>query len=215
MKLIDILSESLDFGLINEAGLARVLSRVGGKDFIIASAYRYGNSNKENRRRNGELLNYLNTKRMGGYVLIGHWQEAPDGIEWKDADQDQLTDSIEEAILFIKPDDMSRDEFTQIGVDITNQYNQDAVLLGLNSSELDAEPEAGAPSLDNMDVYLLFKDGGREKIGTRLTLNKISQAYSQLKSKPNIPFVFEGVLHPTNNLGKQLFKIKNILYEIN
>lgn len=189
--------------MVNEAGLSRLLQRISGKEFGIASAYRGGNTRKENQRRKGILLTQLNSAKMGGYVLIGHWQEAPDGIDYQDAAPDQLSDTVEESVLYIKPDEMSDQEFIQFNVDIANKFNQDAVIVGLDGID---------EAISDMGVYLYYKDGSRDKIGNRVTLGKISQAYSQMKHKPNVPFVFEGTLHPTNNIGKQVFKVRNILY---
>lgn len=194
-KLRDIISE-LGFGEINEAGLSRLLSRIKGRDFCIATAFRSSNTMKQNRDHNRELLKILKPHKMGGYMLIGHWQEAPDGVDWEDAEPEQLTNSEEESVLFIKPDSMDRDEFISICTDIGAEFKQDAVLIGL----------------DGDGVYLYFGNGNREKVGTGLVLNKIGQAYSQMRNKKDVPFVFEGTFQPTGNFGKQLCSIRNILY---
>jgi len=133
---------------------------------------------------------------MGGYMLIGHWQEAPDGVDWRDASPEQLTDSEEETVLFVKPDDMDREEFVSICVELGKDFNQDAVIVGLNGE----------------GIFLYFGDGEREQVGTTMSLNKIAQAYSRMRAKMNVPFVFEGTLAPTGNFGRQLCSIRNILY---
>jgi 3-deoxy-D-manno-octulosonic acid (KDO) 8-phosphate synthase len=63
-------------------------------------------------------------------------------------------------------------------------------------------------------IYLYYKNGGSDKIGSDISLNKTAQAYSQMRKKKNVPFVFEGSLQPTNNISKQAFKQKNIRYVI-
>jgi hypothetical protein len=116
MKLKDIVSESLtEFGTISEASLSRLVSMVQNKDFCIATAFRSNFTKKQNRQRNKELFNMLQGKKMGGYMLVGHWQEAPDGTDWKDA----------------SPESTPREEFTKMCVDIAKKFNQDAVIIGL------------------------------------------------------------------------------------
>lgn len=133
---------------------------------------------------------------MGGYSLIGHWKEAPDDVEYKDATEDQLSDTVEESVLFVKPDQMDRDEFISISTDIGKKFNQDAIVIGLSGE----------------GVFLYYRNGGSDNIGTTLTLNKTAQAYSQMRKKKNIPFVFEGILHPINNISRHAFTLKNINY---
>lgn len=195
IKLVDLLNETLEFGSINEAGLSRMLSQTKGNDFCIVTAFRDNYSLKQNRQRNGEILKLLNSKKMGGYMLIGHWQEAPDGVDYADATADQLTDVVEESIFFVNKG-MSQDDFWDFCGSIGDKYKQDAIVVGL----------------DGQGVFLRFRGGGKEKIGTKLTLGKTSQAYSQMRNKKNVPFVFEGSLSPINNMSRQAFKVKNIEY---
>lgn len=200
MKLKQIYEEISNgrIGQISEASLSRLLSMVQNKDFCIATAFRYGNSLQTNRNLNKTLLSTLNSQKMGGYQLIGHWQEAPDGVDYQDAKPNELTDSVEESILFVKPDNMDRNKFVTQCARIAKQFNQDAVVVGLA----------------NEGVHLVFKDGDTHKVGDKVALNKTAQAYSQMKKKPNIPFVFEGMLEPTSNISKQAFKARNIKYLI-
>lgn len=208
MKLMDAYNSNL--GRIDEAGLSRLLSRIHGRDFGIATAFRSEYSRSANRKRNAELLQMLNSNKMGGYMLIGHWQEAPDGIEYADADPITLTDVVEESILFVKPDDMGDADFVKLCVQIARKYNQDAVILG------DSPPIAdeGLKEIQdgNYKIYLVYKDGTKTLIGSDLSLNKTAQAYSQMRNKPNVPFVFEGTLAPINNISRQVFLRRNIKY---
>lgn len=195
MKLKEIYNTILsEFGILNEASLSRMLSKVKNNDFCIATAFRYSNSLQQNRQLNNELAAYLNSKKMGAYKLIGHWQEAPDGIEFKDAKPEQLSDSVEESLLFVRPNNLESEQFIKTCIDICKKYNQDAVLVGLV----------------NNGIYLYYKDGSKDKIGSSISLNKTGQAYSQMRNKPNVPFIFEGLLQPSNNISKQVFKSKNL-----
>jgi hypothetical protein len=225
MKLKNIYKEIITerIGVVNEASLSRLLSMASKRDFCVATGFRSGNDLKTNRQLNRELNAALASKKMGGYSLIGHWQEAPDGVEYKDADPETLQDSVEESVLFIRPESMQRKEFVDLCVSIARKFNQDAVVLGLVDNEakfnskgftLNKEVREDGTDFPESGIYLLFKDGSMDKIGNSLTLGKISQAYSQMKNKKNVPFVFEGVLQPTNNIGKQAFKSRNIKYLI-
>ena len=181
-------------GIISEANLSRLVSKAANTDFCIATAFRGGRSLRKNRELNRELLQAINLKKMGGYPLIGHWQEAPEGVDYNDANPDELTDVVEESIMFVKPDNMNREEFVEFCTGIGSKFGQDAVIIGLNGQ----------------GVFLYYKGGGSDKIGDKLSLNKIGQAYSQLRKKPDVPFIFEGILHPSNNIGKMAFKAQNI-----
>lgn len=195
MKLSQIMHE-LQFGQINEAGLSRLLSKADTNDFCIVTAFRYGNSPKANRTKNQEIFSMLSSQKMSGYKLIGHWQEAPDGVEFQDTSPEQLTDSVEESVMFIRRADLEQDKFIELCVNLCKKFNQDAVVVGLV----------------NDGVYLYFKDGTRQKVGTKLTLGKTGQAYSQMRNKKNVPFVFEGVAQPTSNISRQCFTAHNIGY---
>jgi len=197
MRIKDIVSESLtEFGSINEASLSRLVGMVQRKDFCIATAFRSNFTKKQNRQRNKELFSMLQSKKMGGYMLIGHWQEAPDGTEWKDATPEQLQDITEESVLFVKPDSMQREEFIQMATEIAKKFNQDAVILGLQGD----------------GVFLYYKDGGNDQIGRDFSVGKIAQAYSQLRGGNPSPFVFEGTLEPNSNFGRMAFSVNGILY---
>jgi len=197
MKLTEILAESLtEFGTISEASLSRLVSMVQTKDFCIATAFRSNFTQKQNRQRNKELFSMLQSKKMGGYMLVGHWQEAPDGTNWKDATPEQLQDITEESVLFVRPESISREQFIEMCIGIAKKFNQDAVIIGLNGE----------------GVHLYFKNGDSSKIGTNFSIGKIAQAYSNLRGGNPSPFIFEGSLIPETNFGRMAFSINNILY---
>lgn len=203
MKIIEALNELIWFGSINEANLSRLISQVQNKDFCIMSAFRTEDYTLEqNRERNRSLLKFLNGKKMGGYPLIGHWQTAPQGVDYKDATKDQLVDSIEESFLFPKPENMSREDFIAICSELRDKYDQEAVIIGFHKTKDD----------DRSGFYLYFAHGSNDKIGDKLSLGKIAQAYSVMKKKPNVPFVFEGVIEPKTNFGKMAFTMYNMEY---
>lgn len=191
-----------DMGVLNEASLSRLLSNVRHQDFAIVSASRYSNTKKKNIKLTRQLLAFLNQHRMGGFKLIGHWQEAPDGIDYKDATPDMLMSTVEESVFFAKPEDMDRKVFIQFCKLLCRQLNQDAVLIGLQDTR----------GQETSGIWIYFQDGTRKKLGNKITLMKTAQVYSYMKNKPDVPFVFEGFVQPINNVSKMAFKAKMLLY---
>lgn len=100
-----------------------------------------------------------------------------------------LSDTTEESFFVTRPTNASQEQFIQTVTSLGKKYEQDAIVLGVNG-----------------EIKLHFKDDTEMSIGQRISLNKIEQAYSQLKKKPNVPFVFEGVKVPVNNLSKPIFE---------
>lgn len=195
-------------GRIDEAGLARLLSRINGRDFAIITGFRAGLSLKQNQARNAEIRRFLDARQMGGYMLIGHWQEAPEGIDYEKAVPEDLTDVTEESILFVKPDEMAQQDFVNMCVALIRKYNQDAGVVGLTKTVGEGLTE----NRGDYAIYLFYKDGSNDQIGNELSLGKTAQAYSQMRNKPNVPFVFEGTLAPINVTSRMAFKRKNVLY---
>jgi len=231
LKLKDIYDEINigRIGQINEAGLSRLLQMAQERDFCIATAFRHENSLSKNRANNKQINSMLAGDRMSGYALIGHWQEGPEGANYHEVKPEDLTDSIEESILFTRPESMPILDFIKFSKSIGIRFHQDAVILGIggnnikpayyknkldpkNRNTVDVATGTTDESGITPGVYLVFQDGSVDKIGTSISLGKIAQAYSQMRNKPNIPFIFEGVLQPTNNISKQAFTIRNIKY---
>lgn len=80
--------------IISEDSLSRTLDVMQNKDFAILTAYRAKFDKVENTKRNRILRGMLNDKKMGPHQLVGHWQEAPDGKDYKDCEKGELTDVI-------------------------------------------------------------------------------------------------------------------------
>ncbi len=183
--------------LLTEAGLSRLIQKMKDKDFAVISAYRNEYDKQENIRRNRNLRAEFNSNEMGVYQLVGHWQECSlEGVEYEDCPKNKLIDVIERSYLVVRPGLMNVDEFQELIRKLTDRYNQDAAVL----------------SIDNT-IHIITPSGKLTKIGDKITLNKISQAYSQFVKKINIPFVFEAEV-PGSNSGRQVFKINNVLYPV-
>lgn len=183
-----------EFGSIDEASLSRLLNRTQDRSWAILTAFRDSVSYKQNVKNNQKIIRKLNSLKLGPYLLQGHWQEAPDDMDYETAvERGETTDVVEDSILVVNDENsgLSEEEFfdlvSQLGFD--EKWKQDAIIIGT---------EEGS-------IYLLFSDGNTEKIGSRITVDKISQAYSNMKDKQqDIPFVFEGALSPDSNSSRRV-----------
>lgn len=185
----------LDEGLLYEAGISRVLHHTK-KPFLVITAFRGNYSSSQNKKRNLSLGKDLHTFKMGGIKLIGHWEEAPMGMDWKEAKKKGKVSDVKEESFFVpKRKEMSLEKFKAFAFKLVKRYDQDAALFG-----------------DGKSVFLLFQSGKLDKIGSKLTINKFSQAYSVLRRKPNTPFVFEGTVQPSNNFHRMVMQRDGLLW---
>lgn len=184
--------------IILEGSFNRLMSLMNNKDFAIISAYRHEFSKEENIIRNRKLRTILNNNKMGVHQLVGHWREAPNGVEYKDAKPEELTDTIERSYFISKPDDMDRKEFKRIVLDCLtiDGETQDCGIIHANGG----------------GYYCVYPNGNLDKVGDSLSVGKIAQAYSQYVNRLDIPFVFDGVESPSSNSGMKMFEINNIEY---
>ena len=184
--------------LILESSFAGLYHRLEFQDWGIISAYRKDFTKRENIQRNRELRGILNANEAGVYQLVGHWREAPEGMEYQEAEQKNLlTDVIERSYLVPRPKDMDREAFKNMlfNAMTIGGIPQDAILFHLQGD----------------GYYAIESDGSMKKIGDKIAFNKIAQAYSQWVKKLNVPFVFEGIEKPSSIGGHYMFKVNNIL----
>lgn len=184
--------------LILEGSFNRLMSQMGERDFAIISAYRNNFTKGENILRNRHLRGVLNASKMGVHQLVGHWQEAPEGKEWNECKPGELTDVIERSYFIAKPEGMPFEEFRGFIADCLTVDG--------------ATQDCGVIHQYGQGYYCISPDGGMDKIGDKLTLGKVAQAYSQYVKRMDVPFVFEGVESPSSNGGCRMFKMNNILY---
>ena len=185
--------------LISEAGLSRIIKKIKleHNNFAVITAYRKINAKTKNELLNKKLRGEFNSLKMGVYPLIGHWQECQiAAIDYKDCPKDQLIDVIERSYLVIQSKNINTEDFKSLITKLTKKYDQDGSVICVDGN-----------------IKIIEKNGSVFDIGKDITLNKISQAYSQFIKKMNVPFVFESEI-PSGNIGKQLFSIKGLLYPI-
>ena len=194
---LSVIDEYPNNNLLTEAGLSRVLQKIRQEDndFAVISAYRSQYDKKENIKRNRKLRGEFNQRKMGVYQLIGHWRECQlDGVEYEDCPEDQLVDAVERSYLVVRPESMNQEDFKDLIHKMTKQFDQDASVIKLDNT-----------------INIIEPTGKVSKIGDKITLNKINQAYSKHVKKQNMPFVFEAEV-PSTNMGKKVFQMNNVLY---
>lgn len=184
--------------LIIEGTFKRLVDKMQNNDFAILSAYRNSFTKEQNIQRNRLLRAALDSKKMGVYQLVGHWLEAPDGVSYADAEQNESTDVIERSYFVVRPDTMNYEEFKNLIIRLLtiDGVTQDCCIIHQNGG----------------GYFCLYPDGNTDKIEDTTTFNKIAQAYSQYVKKMNVPFVFEGVESPSSIGGYRMFSENNILY---
>lgn len=173
------------------------------RPFAILSGFRAEYTLKENMKRSGQLLRYLNNlmAKPGAYKLIGHWvapTKEGENMPYLDAYQlgKMKRPVVEESYLVIKPEAMPYDDFERTIVELGRWFGQEAVLLH-----------------DGDTVSLFFpEEGKRESIGTGLLAPLIPKAYSRMRNQPQLPFVFAGLLCPHNWMSVVAFGATGLIY---
>jgi hypothetical protein len=201
--------------LICEDSWNRVISVLKDEDWAIVSAYRKQFTLRQNIQRNRVLRGMLNGKKAGVHQLVGHWREAPDGMEYKEAEtKGLLEDTIERSYLVARPKSMEYEDFKTL---IASLLTIEGVTQDCCMIHRVVEGEIKHPNslkVTKSEYYLLYPNRSIQLIGTNLTPNKIAQAYSQYVRKLSVPFVFEGVETPSSIGGNRMFQSQNIKYLI-
>lgn len=184
--------------LISEASLTRLLKHYRDGSFAIITAYRSDMTKKEKINQNRKLRGKLNSMKMGPHQLVGHWRECSlEDVPYKDCPKDKLKDVIERSYFVPKRDEITNKEFEKMILSLVKEFNQDGAVLSLDGT-----------------IYIIYKTGDKEKIGTKVSLNKIAQGYSQHVKKLNVPFTFEGIEQPASISGYRAMKYYGIKYII-
>jgi len=183
-----------------EASLSRMLSHVN-QPFAIITAYKAEDdgvkrTKLDNIRQNKNLLNILNSHKMGVHQLIGHWRECSlENTPYNQCPPDKLQDVIERSFFVPMPEEADFDEFKLFITKLGSEFKQNAVIIsdGENTNIVDCNTGESIP------------------LGTNVTLGKIGQGYSQHVLKKNVPFVFEGLEQLHGNFARQGATISGII----
>lgn len=181
--------------VVCEGSLSRMLTQ-SKQPFGILTAYRGNLTKEQNILRNRNLRSSLNANKMGAYQLVGHYQEQINqNIPFEQSDRRNLRDVVERSYFVPKPPNVQQEEFDKIILSLASEFEQDSVILS-----------------DGELVRLVFTSGDSIDLGSKITANKIGQAYSQHIRKMNVPFVFEGFESPVSNMGRLGYSKLGLLF---
>ena len=188
---------------INEASLSRLVDKVKieKKDFLIISGYRGEYTNNINKKNHINIMNYLNSLKLGAYNLVGHWV-------YTDEENGTGESVKEQSLLVVRPDTMGIEDFMGLIDDLLyDKHNNLVKVLDPSTGDLKSYiQEAILYSIGGI-IYLKYSnERPTEEIGTRMTLNKAGEIYSIMQSKPEVPFVFEGISKPNGWISATIFK---------
>jgi hypothetical protein len=195
------------FGVISESGLSRLWQKAQNTDFCIITAYRRKDragkdrTKEDNVLANRELRSALNHHKLGGYPLVGHWQECelPD-TPYDECPLDKRKDTIERSYFVPRFKDFDPKSFVELCFALAKKYDQDAIVMKVDSENL-------------FGVYDSKTKDELVKFSKNIQFGKVQQAYSQYVKKLNVPFVFEGIETPTSlNFGKMAFRKDGFLW---
>jgi hypothetical protein len=210
----------LEYGRVDEsgAGISRVLKTLdSGVDFLIITAFRGTSSKKENTQNNNKLIKYIRSEygtKIGAYKLVGHWKECSEPLKDNEKISDckgQITDTLEESWLIVKPDDFNSEDFLKIAIKSATKYNQDAFIIRKD----------GKLTINGKDGTVWEDLGKANKKSLSQGFSKIVdvQGFSELKKNrgkgrsANIVFESLNIVIPKEqNSSKELFTRANILY---
>lgn len=172
---------------VTDSSLGRLMNLLNDKTYAIITAYRDSDT------EGNELSKQENLQR--NRELRARFNANKMGVyslvgHW------QETHEVERCYVVPKRSDISDEEFIDFIKDAMtiNGLTQDACIFHTDK------------------FYLLFNDGTIQPIGTKVSLNKLGQAYSKSVLKNEVPFVFDSVERPTSVAGYMWFDKNNILY---
>lgn len=177
--------EKGDGTALNEASLGRVwqhVQRSSQQSWAILTSWRSSNTEAENLKNYGELLQLIRSAGLGFFKLRGHWRENINpNVAYEDSKPEDLVD-VAEPSLFVPG--ISR----SLAEKVMQRYDQDAIVYA-------GEDTGGS-------VQLLHRTGSSEDLG-KFTPDTIAQAYSTVKGRN---YVFEYVAQGfVENLIESLF----------
>ena len=155
---------------LHEESISRLWNHIQDKErgyFAIMSASRNELTGKENQEQTKKLSADLQREKAGHVNLIGHWEELRQ-------DTGEKTPVKEMSFFIPKPESLDHNKFIDFIIELGEKYDQESVLIGIRGV-----------------AYEVFMNGGMRKRGT-LTLQNIGKAYSSMRKKPDVTFVFEG-----------------------
>lgn len=189
-------SES-EYGMINEAGLSRLLSQ-RSRPFAILTAWRWDRKNPEdNYRLNDELLASLNLLHAGPYRLVGYYR-------YRNEDTGAQELSREESFFVPMPRDMDYRSFKARMLQAGKHYGQESVLFYDGQKTYLADPRSGK-------TLEVVSRGDKTQVSSGVPKNVLVKGYSRMRKKnrpagaEQVPFTFEGIEHPSSISSQRRF----------
>ncbi len=213
----------LEYGVLDESGINRVLRKIKEEDFLMITAFRGTYSLKENQKRNNNLIKDIRSthnQKLGAYKMVGHWKECTEPLDDNQTLKDcagqngKIKNVLEETWLIVRPDEITKEDFNRTAMKLAKKYQQDAYVIKED------------------EIFLRGKDGSTWANLGGVTDNSLKigfagiadiQGYSELKKDRthgrtnNIVFEgFEGlelfaVVPDCTNSSRMIFKYGNIM----
>lgn len=172
--------------LINETSLSRIWQHfTTDKTIVILTAFRKEQTKKDNINNNKFIGTKLYKAGFGFFYVDGHW------IENKGTDREI---AVKEDSIFAISEPEQSNELISLAHKLATKYNQDAIFVKTKD-----------------EVYLLYKDGKKEKLTGGLKPGKIADFYTKLRKgrRRTDTFVFESVVPQKGYFGKFIEYIKS------
>jgi hypothetical protein len=171
--------KSLD-EFINETSLSRVWKHFNSdKTVVILTAFRGDNEMSKNISDNKSIASEFKKNKFGYFFVDGFW------IENKGESDER---KVSEDSIFV----IANKEDSEKLISLANKYKQDAIFVKTD-----------------VETYLLFKNGSKEKLAGGLQPNKIGEFYTKLRNnKKSNTFVFEGARENYGFFGNFASKIQ-------
>jgi hypothetical protein len=189
-------STGRETGLINEAGLSRLLSQ-RQRPFAMLTAWRYNRGAEKNQRLNDELLASLNLLHAGPYRVVGYYH-------YRNEDTGAKELSREESFFVPKPKDMDFETFEARMMQAGKRYGQESVLFYDGSRTYLKDPRNGK-------LLEVVSRGTKTQVGSGVSKDVLVKGYSRMRKKnrpagaEQVPFTFEGVEHPSSISSQRYF----------
>lgn len=173
------------FRKLDEASLSRIWKH-GQKGFFMMSAFR-GSDLKKNLANHKKLKQLLKQNKLGYFEIDGQYKYEDGTVE-------------SELSVFVPYRDLyTFDQFRDISKDLGREFNQESILVKYP---------------DDKAVLLYPASGKEDVIGSKVGFDKVSDAYSSLRSgnQAGRSFIIESCRVPENHINAMSLKRQGILF---
>ena len=172
---------------IFEVKLSRVWSHTK-KGFIMLSAFVPDITEEKNMDKHNELKNFIRQNKLGFFEIDGVYTYDDGNV------QNELS-----VFIPYNKEEMDDNDFEKFAKLLQKKFKQESVLYGIDD-----------------ETFLIRGKDKVEMIGNKLSIDKITNAYSKLKHGKNkgraFSFAFEGKRVPENHIHAYSFNSQRILF---